>query len=755
MLKIIKMNKVIVSIAFVIFFSLLGCNSNPNDFVELDLKLSKEIDNRFSYNYNILVSIYSEFYVSKALGKSHKNLMYLDFEKHVSDSIFYSCSNLNNFIVSNYYEEINLLSDKQLSDCHKKWNEYFILFKESILFSQLQNIREIIQNPKKLESFKKALKKDQKNLNKLMNELRNTCDDSDLYLLEDQIIEFSNQLSTIVSSHNNLNFDNLISSLIIKPYTISEFEGFKTLDSNNYTTKLIKKIKRKKIDLKLDSTMYLIEKLKYDLVMYISTYPANNFYVKNTSLDQNHSYGFDTTLLRKIVNSGDFNEKAIDSILSLQIDSYKINPEDKNAIKKILTILSIDKNENPNYFLLQIQKALTTALDKIHLRATLPSRLKKQLLKNGPIDSTTRTYTDNIEKDFIKIPIFKKDYPENIYISYWVDDSSQYLLPSWQQNKLNMIEFNGYSNDSVIVPAKAGMHFLYGNYRKKEKGVIKYKPWKISYIIKNEEIFSNNIIDGKYFGLIDNKYAIEMYLNSYDNKIRGKYRYMTNNTFLKLEGEIYDGLFTIKETNKKGDITGVFNGSFKGNILRGHWKNSKNFKKMSFEARLKQEKAICNVEDLSQEIYNDVIEGYINNEKTVSTCEYENIRIVTTTEVEDYRGYLEKNQILYLKIDNKYLMVNNSQIFNAKQLNLIKEINKLIREDYEKYFNESTDCFGILPEDVKYDMNELEISISNDGISFFADWNLSNACRSVDNGSTISFSFDQISEYLDKTVYKN
>ena len=150
-----------------------------------------------------------------------------------------------------------------------------------------------------------------------------------------------------------------------------------------------------------------------------------------------------------------------------------------------------------------------------------------------------------------------------------------------------------------------------------------------------------------------------------------------------------------------------------------------------------------------------MVEGYLNNEKTVTTCEYENIRIVTTTEVEDYREYLEKNQILYLKNDNKYLMVKYSQIFNAKQLNLIKEINKLIRDDYEKYFNESTDCFGILPEDLKYDMNELEISISNDGISFFADWNLSNACRSVDNGSTISFSFDQISEYLDKTVYKN
>ncbi len=748
------MNKVIFSVAFVIFFSLLGCNSNPNDFVELDLKLNEEINNRLNYNYKLMSDIQTEYSLQAMKGMGTESFRYIQYLKIVSDSIFHSCANLNNFIVSNYNKEVNLLSDEQLSDCHKIWNEYFILLEQSTLFSQLQNIWEISQNPKKLESFNKALRKNQKDLNKLTNGLRNTCDQTDFYILEDQLIEFSEQLSTALVSDNNLNFDKLISSLIIRPYTISEFD-FKTFDSNSYTTKLLKKIKRQKIDLKLDTTMYLIDKLKYDLVLYLSNYQANNFYVKNTSLDQNYFYSFDTKLLRKIVKSGDYNEKAIDSILNLQIMTSKINSEDKDAIKEILTILSIDKNENPNYFLLQIQEALTTALDKIHLRATLPSRFIEDLLKSGPIDSNTRTFTVNTDKGFTKIPIFKKDYPEYIDISYWVDDSSQYLLPKRQQNKLNVIEFSGYSTDSIVVPAKPGTHFLYGNYRKKEKGVFKYKPWKVSYIIKNEGIFSNNIIEGKYLGLIDDKYAIEMYLNSSDNKIGGRYRYKTSNTFLQLAGEIYDGIFTIEEFNQKGDNTGIFEGSIKGSILYGYWKNSKNLKKLKFEVSRQEKQVMCTEKDYSKEEYNDLIEGYLNNEKTVTTCEYENIRIVTTTEVEDYRGYLEKSQILYLKIDDKYLMVNNSQIFNAKQLNLIKEINKLIREDYEKYFNESTDCFGILPEDLKYDMNELEISISNDGISFFADWNLSNACRSVDNGSTISFSFDQISEYLDKTVYKN
>ena len=210
--------------------------------------------------------------------------------------------------------------------------------------------------------------------------------------------------------------------------------------------------------------------------------------------------------------------------------------------------------------------------------------------------------------------------------------------------------------------------------------------------------------------------------------------------------------------SKNEKLKHSFDTSFKSNLFLRNQIHTQIIKYDSLKSQLEllqTNKVICNVEDLSQEIYYEVIEAYIDNEKTVSTCEYRNIRIVTSTEVSDYRGYLERNQILYLKIDKKYLQVDNSQIFNTKQINLINKINNLIKEDYKNYFDESSHCFDFLPEDLNYDINELEISISNDGINFFADWNLYSACISVDDGSTIWFTFDQISEYFNKAVYKN
>ena len=89
------MNKVIFSVAFVIFFSLLGCNSNPNDFVELDLKLNEEINNRLNYNYKLMSDIQTEYSLQAMKGMGTESFRYIQYLKIVSDSIFHSCANLN------------------------------------------------------------------------------------------------------------------------------------------------------------------------------------------------------------------------------------------------------------------------------------------------------------------------------------------------------------------------------------------------------------------------------------------------------------------------------------------------------------------------------------------------------------------------------------------------------------------------------------------------------------------------------------
>ena len=65
---------------------------------------------------------------------------------------------------------------------------------------------------------------------------------------------------------------------------------------------------------------------------------------------------------------------------------------------------------------------------------------------------------------------------------------------------------------------------------------------------------------------------------------------------------------------------------------------------------------------------------------------------------------------------------------------------------YDEY--ESEDCFDP-PVYMVFNMDDLEIGFSEEGIYFYADWDIANACRGFeDQGSSISFSFKEIEPFM-------
>lgn len=130
------------------------------------------------------------------------------------------------------------------------------------------------------------------------------------------------------------------------------------------------------------------------------------------------------------------------------------------------------------------------------------------------------------------------------------------------------------------------------------------------------------------------------------------------------------------------------------------------------------------------------------------TCVYKNYKLVSTG-YPDYKGRYSYEFTVYAKqADSSYQLTRNGSLFNEKQDELVLLINDKIKRDYEQFLNdpESQDCLSGYSYRT-YSLDELGMTIGDEGFNFNVYFGLSGACMAVD-GTTISLSWEEMDKYL-------
>jgi hypothetical protein len=132
----------------------------------------------------------------------------------------------------------------------------------------------------------------------------------------------------------------------------------------------------------------------------------------------------------------------------------------------------------------------------------------------------------------------------------------------------------------------------------------------------------------------------------------------------------------------------------------------------------------------------------------IKKCFIKHFKIISTG-YPDYKGRYTFEEELYLKKNNKFIKISNSEMFKSNQSELLLTINNKIQEDFLNFRTDpnSKDCFEGIDSIPKYSLNDLNISFEGNNIWFEVTFGLNSACRAVD-GTIVSFPIDQISKYL-------
>lgn len=130
------------------------------------------------------------------------------------------------------------------------------------------------------------------------------------------------------------------------------------------------------------------------------------------------------------------------------------------------------------------------------------------------------------------------------------------------------------------------------------------------------------------------------------------------------------------------------------------------------------------------------------------TCLYGKYKTITQG-YPDYKGRYSYEYTLHKKdVNGSYVQIKNEMLFNENKNELLSVINSRIKKEYMSLSKdpETLDCFEgatFSP----YNFNQMGIDFDNTGINFHVAFSLGSACMAVD-GTVITFSFDQIQEYL-------
>ncbi len=133
--------------------------------------------------------------------------------------------------------------------------------------------------------------------------------------------------------------------------------------------------------------------------------------------------------------------------------------------------------------------------------------------------------------------------------------------------------------------------------------------------------------------------------------------------------------------------------------------------------------------------------------KLITTCTYKNYKTISIGEP-DHRGLYMYSYQLLKNINNKYVPIKNTQLFNENKMELLGIINDKIKADFYSYASdeETMECFeGVAEPDVTFE--DLHITFSGAGINISVSFGLPYSCLSVDEGLS-TFDLEEIEYYL-------
>jgi len=104
----------------------------------------------------------------------------------------------------------------------------------------------------------------------------------------------------------------------------------------------------------------------------------------------------------------------------------------------------------------------------------------------------------------------------------------------------------------------------------------------------------------------------------------------------------------------------------------------------------------------------------------IKKCFIKNFKLISTG-YPDYKGRYTFEEELYVKKNNKFIKIENSEMFNSDQSKLLSMINKKIQEDFKSFRSDpnSKDCFEGIDSIPTYSMNELKISFEGKVVGRF------------------------------------
>ena len=133
----------------------------------------------------------------------------------------------------------------------------------------------------------------------------------------------------------------------------------------------------------------------------------------------------------------------------------------------------------------------------------------------------------------------------------------------------------------------------------------------------------------------------------------------------------------------------------------------------------------------------------------VRTCVWRKYKFIKRGSADNKGRYSWDYEVFQILDNQQDSKIQNSDIFNANQINLEKEINKKINNDLIEMKNEEAikDCFTNY-ENRFYKLDEMEISLEQKGfIVFGVKFGLGTACMSVD-GTEVQIPIKDIEKFL-------
>lgn len=131
----------------------------------------------------------------------------------------------------------------------------------------------------------------------------------------------------------------------------------------------------------------------------------------------------------------------------------------------------------------------------------------------------------------------------------------------------------------------------------------------------------------------------------------------------------------------------------------------------------------------------------------IKTCIFGNYKNVKSANP-DFKGNYDFSYEVYKKVKDKYVLIKNSDLFNAQKMELLDKINGQVKINFDEFLstNTSNDCFDNAAAPY-VPFEDMFVHFTNDGIEFHVKFNVTFGCFS-DQGTVIFYAWKDIIPYL-------